>query len=81
MRGIYQVFDTLKHLTGIKEVRCSPHTMRHTRATDLLRAGISPRFLQTMLGHKDPRMVQRYSETIDSEDALRAIREVDNKCH
>jgi integrase len=37
------------------------------------------KYIQTLLGHKDPRMVQRYQATINSQDALNAIRSKGNK--
>lgn len=77
--GIYQVIAGLAKKCSIKGVRCSPHTFRHTRATDLLRDGVEGKYIQTLLGHKDPRMVQRYQATINSQDALNAIRSKGNK--
>ena len=78
-RGIEITIIRLGKYAGISGVRCSPHTFRHTRATDLLRDGVEGKYIQTLLGHKDPRMVQRYQATINSQDALNAIRSKGNK--
>jgi integrase/recombinase XerD len=38
----------------------SPHSLRHTFATDALNAGVSLRDLQDAMGHADPRTTRRY---------------------
>ena len=38
----------------------SPHSLRHTFATDALDAGVSLRDLQDAMGHADPRTTRRY---------------------
>lgn len=45
---------------GIKR-RVHPHLFRHTAATMALEAGMDVRHLQMMLGHRDLRMVMRYT--------------------
>lgn len=75
--GIYQIISGIKKKAGIEGVRCSPHTFRHTRATDLLRKGVDRKFVQIMLGHSDPRMTDRYVKTLDSIDAIDKIKEKD----
>ena len=40
--------------------RLTPHTLRHTRATRLLEAGVPPRIAAAILGHGDPRVAQGY---------------------
>jgi integrase/recombinase XerD len=38
---------------------------KHSRATELLRQGVSERVLQTILGHRDPRSTRRYAQLAD----------------
>lgn len=46
---------------------------KHSRATDLLRQGVSERVLEALLGHRDERSTQRYARLVDEAlvDALR----------
>src|SRR5690349_17939450 len=40
--------------------RITPHRLRHTWASDMLRCGISLPALKELMGHKDIRMTLRY---------------------
>jgi hypothetical protein len=46
---------------------------KHSRATDLLRQGVSERTLQALLGHRDARSTRRYARLAD-EALVQAIR-------
>ena len=49
---------------GIED--CRLHDLRHTFASHQAMAGVQSRGLQSLLGHKDPRMTQRYSHLSDA---------------
>jgi len=60
---------------GIRGVRVSPHTLRHTYALNFVRSGGDPFTLQKVLGHESLETTRRYCE-LASADVLRRQREL-----
>ena len=54
------------------EVRCSPHTCRHTFAQMQLKNGLDIYALSRLLGHESISITQRYLEGIKDRDVLKA---------
>jgi integrase/recombinase XerD len=52
-----------KEIPSIKDKRISPHTIRHTTATHLLRAGVDLNTIKTWLGHVSVETTNIYAET------------------
>lgn len=60
---------------GVSEVdRVSPHTLRHTFATELLRETGNLRLVQQTLGHASSKTTEIYAQVVD-EDRARALRQ------
>ena len=69
VRGIEMIIRRLKDLAGLKNVRCSAHTFRHTAATMCLENGAGEFEVQSLLGHSTLVMTRRYTQAINSEKA------------
>lgn len=62
--NVQEVFKTLRKHTGIQ---ASPHTMRHSFATDLMRNGADIRYVQVMMHHKNIQTTAQYLHVVDEE--------------
>ncbi len=74
-RSIQRLIEKYAKLAGITK-HVSPHTMRHSFATDLLMNGADIRSVQSMLGHSNIATTQVYTHVTDAH-----LKEVYEKFH
>lgn len=74
-RSIQRMISKYARLAGITK-HVSPHTMRHSFATDLLMNGADIRSVQSMLGHSNIATTQVYTHVTDEH-----LREIHSKFH
>jgi integrase/recombinase XerC len=72
--AIRQMIVKVGKLSGVKGIRCSPHTFRHYFATSALHAGALEFEVQSLLGHSTLTMTRKYTETLRSEEAVEGHR-------
>lgn len=75
-RSIQRIIKKYSIKAGIVGKHVSPHTLRHSFATDLLRNGADIRSVQAMLGHASVTTTQIYTHVTDKQ-----LREVHQKFH
>lgn len=68
----YRLVRRLGDAAGIPNLH--PHLLRHTAATNALRAGVPLEQVQTLLGHQSPQSTMRYAQALATIDAGAANR-------
>ena len=75
-RSVQRIVEKHAIKAGIVGKKVSPHTLRHSYATDLLRNGADIRSVQSMLGHASVTTTQIYTHVTDKQ-----LREVHQRFH
>jgi integrase/recombinase XerD len=70
------VLALVVHLARKSGLKATPHTLRHSMATHMLRRGAGLRHLQAMLGHASPLTTEHYTQ-VELSDLHKVLR----RCH
>jgi site-specific recombinase XerD len=76
VRSIQQIFHRAKRAAGIRK-KISVHTLRHSRANELLRQGVDATLIQKFLGHSSIKTTQEYYLHTNINDLAMAIGRAD----
>ncbi len=74
-RSVERIVKKYVKLAGLP-LNTTPHTLRHSFATDLLNKGVDLRLVQEFLGHEDISTTQIYTHVTNKK-----LRDVYEKCH
>lgn len=58
-RNVWQAWDVARKVADLPDFRF--HDLRHSAATEMLRAGVDSRVVATVLGHRSMNMMRRYA--------------------
>lgn len=74
--GIFQIIERLGEWGRVEGVRCSPHTFRHTFATNYLKMNRDIYSLSRLLGHSSVKVTEIYLESFEAAEARRGQRSI-----
>lgn len=74
-RSVEKIVKKYAKITGL-DILATPHTIRHTFATDLLEQGLDLRTIQELLGHKNIATTQIYTHVTNKK-----LRDIHRKFH
>lgn len=72
-RQVQRIIGRLAAAAGIPNGRCTPHTLRHTYASQLLEEGFSTRHIQLLLGHANLSSTEIYTH-VQPWDLIQRVR-------
>lgn len=62
--NVQEVFENVSRITGLK---ATPHTMKHSFCTDLMKNGADIRYVQRLAKHKSIQTTEKYLHVMDTE--------------